>query len=85
MGDYCCHLILIESANLYLLTCQFGERWWKSLEALKLAGATLSEWLSVMTQQDLRKENWLKVTFCIAQTYACLGFYGGFPCAFFNL
>ena len=52
MGDYCCHFILIESANLYLLTCQFGERWWKSLEALKLAGATLSEWLSVMTQQD---------------------------------
>ena len=30
-----------------------------------------------MTQQDLRKENWLKVIFCIAQVCPCLGFYGG--------
>ena len=31
-----------------------------------------------MTQRDLRRENWLKGIFCIAQICACLGFYGGF-------
>ena len=33
-----------------------------------------------MTQQDLRKENWLKVIFSIAQIYPCLGLYGGSYC-----
>ena len=30
-----------------------------------------------MTQQDLRKEKWLKVIFSITQVCPCLGFYGG--------
>ena len=38
----------------------------------------LLEWLYVMTQHDLRKENWPKITFYIAQICPYLGFYGGF-------
>ena len=38
----------------------------------------LLEWLYVMAQHDLRKENWPKITFYIAQICPYLGFCDGF-------